>query len=169
MLIFLQTSEALLQALTILSGVIKYNYKNTSEMDAIKGYLVVSLLLKKKAHIITEEIAELLFDLSGASCSANCDGLREWSTPQQAANAFVNYKADRVPLISNTHVVKNILLYYEIWKGTSVELQQSVLQKLGNLFIDNPQASFNSYFMRKVRILRRFYYSVIFYLYENIF
>lgn len=125
-------------------------------MDAIKGYLVVSLLLKRKAHIINEEIADLLFDLSGATSTHTSDGLREWGTAQQAANAIMNNRTPRVPLVSNNHVMKNILLYYEIWKGTSVELQQSVLQKLAMLFIDNSQAPFNAYFMRKVRICNFF-------------
>lgn len=115
----------------------------------MQGYLVVSFLLKRKAHLMNEEILDLLFDLAGiTSSSVLGDGLHEYGTPQ-AQLAKLNY---RIPMISNSHVLRNILLYYEIWKGTSVDLQQSMLQKMVRLFQDNPQAPFNSYFMRKVRI-----------------
>lgn len=110
------------------------------------GYLVLSYLLKRKAHLFTDEITDLLFDLAGINSVARPGGgLSE--SPLLTAK-----EVPRVPLVSNSHVIRNILLYFEIWKGTSLELQKVMLQRLATLFVDNPQAGYNAYFLRKVRI-----------------
>jgi hypothetical protein len=115
--------------LEALVAVVRDNYRNTRDLEVTKGYEIIAQFLRKKTALITSEIVDVLFQLVGAA------------------------EDPRENVIANPLAFKNIILYYEIWKNTSAQLQQKVLVFVNNLLISNLQVKFNTSRMRKLSIL----------------
>jgi hypothetical protein len=49
--LLLQTPEALLYALGLLVALVRFNARNTRDMQDLHGYAIVSYLLKRKAAV----------------------------------------------------------------------------------------------------------------------
>ncbi|KAF2070943.1 hypothetical protein CYY_007734 [Polysphondylium violaceum] len=124
-------------SLSLLVGLIQYHPTNTHEMSLINGYELLAWVLKKKVDLFNIDIIDLLFDFIGINTHL---------TRNRSEGTVANWNA-----------CKYIMMNYEIWKNTSVQLQKYILDGYNSLIMGNVQKKFNIDSLRKIHLIQELF------------
>ncbi|KAL0063705.1 Beige protein-like 1 [Marasmius tenuissimus] len=115
------TPHELSRALAILSDGIKNSWRNSEDMERLRGFEILGDILRHKAQIINMTSFETLFEFMGIS----------FRSPEQSA-------------IVNPVAYRAIALDFELWAQTRNEIQRVYLEHFRTLIVDSRHASFNN-------------------------
>ncbi|EFA78057.1 BEACH domain-containing protein [Heterostelium album PN500] len=132
------SSETLHDAMRLLVGVIQGHSTNTHEMSQINGYELGAWVLRRKSQYFNNQIIELLFDIVGINGNISVTGVANRNEGT----------------VANWNACKYILMNYQLWKNTSLDIQKFVLQGFSDLIVDNHQHQFNSDSLRKIHLIQ---------------
>ncbi|CAH1794598.1 unnamed protein product [Owenia fusiformis] len=124
--------EGLYAAVKSLVCVVRSNKAAIREMDRMKGYQVLGMLLKKKRHLLNSHILHLTFSLIGT-----VDSGRE-ST-----------------VIPNKHAFEDLLCDLEIWREAPGDLQRSLYEHFFELLTESSELSSNLLLMNEVGLVSK--------------
>ena len=130
------TSESLLDTISLLVVLVRDNPRISREMERLKGYPLLADFLYKKRALITVQILEKLLELTG----------------------IIPVRRNEDPIISNYFAFRYVILYFQLWKWTPVEVQVAYFRRINSLMINNSQAKFNILRMRKLHLLPKLLY-----------
>ncbi|CEG78631.1 hypothetical protein RMATCC62417_13208 [Rhizopus microsporus] len=127
-----QTAQNLCKATAFLFETIRYSWRNSADMERCHGYEILAYILKQKRDIITLELLELLLVFIGKNA-------------QQPENSIIN----------NPLVYRYVVLNFEIWKKTSLEVQKAQLDQF-NLFLSTSNfRAFNVKRLQKIHLVKK--------------
>ncbi|KAJ8072576.1 beige protein-like 1 [Marasmius tenuissimus] len=115
------TPHELSRALAILSDGIKNSWRNSEDIERLRGFEILGDILRHKAQIINMTSFETLFEFMGIS----------FRSPEQSA-------------IVNPVAYRAIALDFELWAQTRNEIQCVYLEHFRTLIVDSRHASFNN-------------------------
>eukprot|EP01028_Stygiella_incarcerata_P010866 TRINITY_DN5892_c0_g1_i1.p1 TRINITY_DN5892_c0_g1~~TRINITY_DN5892_c0_g1_i1.p1 ORF type:complete len:3232 (-),score=682.69 TRINITY_DN5892_c0_g1_i1:191-9886(-) len=122
-------SNRLCVSLNLLEKMLRSDFV-IKEMDRVSGYEVVLTFLKEKGDLITSKVCNAIFSIAFGGSS---DG----------KEVFSNLKACRYWIFNN-----------DIWKGTSIDIQQHMLLSVANA-LTNEFAELNCIRLRKIKAVPR--------------
>ncbi|KNC75122.1 hypothetical protein SARC_12346, partial [Sphaeroforma arctica JP610] len=118
--------------LRLLSTAVRYHANLTGQMEAMLGYQIVAMALKKRSRILSLGVVNVLFELVGTSMNVATGTL------------------------GNISAFKNLLLDYEIWRYSDVSVTTAVFSKiLALITTTNSLWKFNIRRLRKLYITQR--------------
>ncbi|CAI9723395.1 repeat and FYVE domain-containing 3-like isoform X2 [Octopus vulgaris] len=124
--------EGLYAAVKALVCVVRSNKSSMWDMDRIRGYQTLSMLYKKKRHLLNSHILHLTFSLVGT-----VDSGRESS------------------VIPNRSAFEDLLCDLEVWHEAPGDLQKSLYEHFYELLTESSDHKSNLYLMREVGLVPR--------------
>eukprot|EP01134_Creolimax_fragrantissima_P006171 CFRG6171T1 len=119
-------------ALRLLSCTVRHHAYLTGQMEALLGYQIVAMALKKRSRILSMGVVNILFELVGLSTDA------------------------ATGTIGNISAFKNLLLDYEIWRLSDPAVSTAVFTNILTLITKTNQLwRFNIRRLRKLHITQR--------------
>ncbi|KAI8149643.1 hypothetical protein BJV82DRAFT_504949 [Fennellomyces sp. T-0311] len=127
-----ETSEMLFKATKVLCETIRYSWRNSEDMERCHGYEILAYLLKQKRELITVELMEVLLLFIG----------KDPVNPEDS-------------LISNPFAYRYILLNFEVWKKTPLEVQKAHLAQFTLFLRTSKKRHFNLKRLQKFHLVKR--------------
>ncbi|PWY97683.1 beach-domain-containing protein [Testicularia cyperi] len=131
------TPTELYDTLKLLLQLVSESWRLSEDVERCKGYEVLGLLLSGKAHLFDERIAQLLFAAVGIDSDATADG-----------------GMDRATLV-NPFLYRIIMLDFELWTRTSVDLQRLHLDHFKTLLRVSRHRRFNAKRVAKMQVVKK--------------
>ncbi|EIE91401.1 hypothetical protein RO3G_16112 [Rhizopus delemar RA 99-880] len=127
-----QTSKTLCKSIAFLLETIRFSWRNSADMERCHGYEILAYLLKQKRDLITLELFELLLVFIGKDV-------------KNLENSIIN----------NPLAYRYVVLNFEIWKKTSLDVQKAHLEQF-ILFLNNSKLrSFNVKRLSKSHLVKK--------------
>ncbi|XP_031192868.1 WD repeat and FYVE domain-containing protein 3 isoform X5 [Mastomys coucha] len=124
--------EGLYAAVKALVCVVKSNPLASKEMERIKGYQLLAMLLKKKRSLLNSHILHLTFSLVGTVDSGH-----------------------ETSIIPNSTAFQDLLCDFEVWLHAPYELHLSLFEHFIELLTESSEASKNAKLMREFQLIPR--------------
>uniref|UniRef100_A0A673WZF5 WD repeat and FYVE domain containing 3 n=1 Tax=Salmo trutta TaxID=8032 RepID=A0A673WZF5_SALTR len=125
-----QDVEGLYAAVKALVCVVKSNPLASKEMERIKGYQLLAMLLKKKRHLLNSHILHLTFSLVGTVDSSH-----------------------ETSIIPNTTAFQDLLCDFEVWLHAPYELHLSLFEHFIELLTESSEATNNAKLLREFQLI----------------
>jgi beige protein homolog 1 len=125
----------LLDVLCVLVALMRNNARTTQEMENIRGYTILAAFLYQRSSLLNGAILDKVLELVGI--------VPDSRYPLRAA------------VIANTLAFRHLIMDYEIWRNTAIDVQRQYFSRLCQLLVHNHQASFNVWRLRKMHWLPR--------------
>ncbi|XP_013358184.1 PREDICTED: WD repeat and FYVE domain-containing protein 3 isoform X7 [Chinchilla lanigera] len=122
--------EGLYAAVKALVCVAKSNPLASKEMERIKGYQLLAMLLKKKRPLLNSHILHLTFSLVGTVDSGH-----------------------ETSIIPNSTAFQDLLCDFEVWLHAPYELHLSLFEHFIELLTESSEASKNAKLMREFQLI----------------
>uniref|UniRef100_A0A8C2QLV7 WD repeat and FYVE domain-containing protein 3 n=1 Tax=Cricetulus griseus TaxID=10029 RepID=A0A8C2QLV7_CRIGR len=122
--------EGLYAAVKALVCVVKSNPLASKEMERIKGYQLLAMLLKKKRTLLNSHILHLTFSLVGTVDSGH-----------------------ETSIIPNSTAFQDLLCDFEVWLHAPYELHLSLFEHFIELLTESSEASKNAKLMREFQLI----------------
>ncbi|XP_028629467.1 WD repeat and FYVE domain-containing protein 3 [Grammomys surdaster] len=122
--------EGLYAAVKALVCVVKSNPLASKEMERIKGYQLLAMLLKKKRSLLNSHILHLTFSLVGTVDSGH-----------------------ETSIIPNSTAFQDLLCDFEVWLHAPYELHLSLFEHFIELLTESSEASKNAKLMRDFQLI----------------
>ncbi|XP_078532420.1 WD repeat and FYVE domain-containing protein 3 isoform X3 [Lissotriton helveticus] len=126
--------EGLYAAVKALVCVVKSNPLASKEMDRIKGYQLLAMLLKKKRSLLNSHILHLTFSLVGTVDSGN-----------------------ETSIIPNSTAFQDLLCDFEVWLHAPYELHLSLFEHFIELLTESSEAAKNAKLMREFQLVQKLF------------
>ncbi|KAG0176918.1 hypothetical protein DFQ29_005470 [Apophysomyces sp. BC1021] len=127
-----ETSAMLSKATALLFEIIRYSWRNSEDMERSHGYEILAYLLKQKRDLITVELLELLLVFIGKNSAY----------PEES-------------VINNPFAYRYVILNFEIWKKTAVEVQQAQLEQFLLFLQTSKKRQFNMRRLQKIHLVKK--------------
>ncbi|KAI9493852.1 hypothetical protein BDB00DRAFT_938645 [Zychaea mexicana] len=127
-----ETSEMLFKAVKVLCETIRYSWRNSEDMERCHGYEILAYVLKQKRELITVDMMEELLMFIGK------DPLH----PEES-------------LINNPFAYRYVILNFEVWKKTSVDVQKAHLDQFTLFLRSSKRRHFNLKRLQKFHLVKR--------------
>ncbi|KAI9019575.1 hypothetical protein CLU79DRAFT_704780, partial [Phycomyces nitens] len=127
-----ETSATLCKTTSILFEMIRYSWRNSEDMERSRGYEIFAYLLKQKRDLISPELLELLLVFIGKSI-------------------FVS----RESVINNPFAYRYVILNFEIWKKTHLDVQRAHLAQFILFLYSSKRRHFNLKRLQKVHLVKK--------------
>ncbi|XP_028980419.2 WD repeat and FYVE domain-containing protein 3 isoform X4 [Esox lucius] len=125
-----QDVEGLYAAVKALVCVVKSNPLASKEMERIKGYQLLAMLLKKKRHLLNSHILHLTFSLVGTVDSGH-----------------------ETSIIPNSTAFQDLLCDFEVWLHAPYELHLSLFEHFIELLTESSEAARNAKLLRDFQLI----------------
>ncbi|KAL0979906.1 hypothetical protein UPYG_G00191390 [Umbra pygmaea] len=125
-----QDVEGLYAAVKALVCVVKSNSLASKEMERIKGYQLLAMLLKKKRHLLNSHILHLTFSLVGTVDSGH-----------------------ETSIIPNSTAFQDLLCDFEVWLHAPYELHLSLFEHFIELLTESSEAARNAKLLREFQLI----------------
>ncbi|KAK6312670.1 hypothetical protein J4Q44_G00160170, partial [Coregonus suidteri] len=125
-----QDVEGLYAAVKVLVCVVKSNPLASKEMERIKGYQLLAMLLKKKRHLLNSHILHLTFSLVGTVDSGH-----------------------DTSIIPNSTAFQDLLCDLEVWLHAPYELHLSLFEHFIELLTESSEAANNAKLLREFQLI----------------
>ncbi|XP_045551374.1 WD repeat and FYVE domain-containing protein 3 isoform X1 [Salmo salar] len=125
-----QDVEGLYAAVKAMVCVVKSNPLASKEMERIKGYQLLAMLLKKKRHLLNSHILHLTFSLVGTVDSGH-----------------------ETSIIPNTTAFQDLLCDFEVWLHAPYELHLSLFEHFIELLTESSEAAKNAKLLREFQLI----------------
>ncbi|KAG8454376.1 hypothetical protein GDO86_000847 [Hymenochirus boettgeri] len=122
--------EGLYAAVKALVCVVKSNPLASKEMERIKGYQLLAMLLKKKRGLLNSHILHLTFSLVGTVDSGH-----------------------ETSIIPNSTAFQDLLCDFEVWLHAPYELHLSLFEHFIELLTESSEAAKNAKLMREFQLI----------------
>ncbi|XP_031426548.1 WD repeat and FYVE domain-containing protein 3 isoform X2 [Clupea harengus] len=122
--------EGLYAAVKALVCVVKSNPLASKEMERIKGYQLLAMLLKKKRHLLNSHILHLTFSLVGTVDSGH-----------------------ETSIIPNSTAFQDLLCDFEVWLHAPYELHLSLFEHFIELLTESSEAAKNAKLLREFQLI----------------
>ncbi|KAJ7327170.1 hypothetical protein JRQ81_016929 [Phrynocephalus forsythii] len=122
--------EGLYAAVKALVCVVKSNPLASKEMERIKGYQLLAMLLKKKRSLLNSHILHLTFSLVGTVDSGH-----------------------ETSIIPNSTAFQDLLCDFEVWLHAPYELHLSLFEHFIELLTESSEAAKNAKLMRELQLI----------------
>uniref|UniRef100_A0A8C3WJH3 WD repeat and FYVE domain-containing protein 3 n=1 Tax=Catagonus wagneri TaxID=51154 RepID=A0A8C3WJH3_9CETA len=122
--------EGLYAAVKALVCVVKSNPLASKEMERIKGYQLLAMLLKKKRSLLNSHILHLTFSLVGTVDSGH-----------------------ETSIIPNSTAFQDLLCDFDVWLHAPYELHLSLFEHFIELLTESSEASKNAKLMREFQLI----------------
>ncbi|XP_052591485.1 WD repeat and FYVE domain-containing protein 3 isoform X2 [Peromyscus californicus insignis] len=122
--------EGLYAAVKALVCVVKSNPLASKEMERIKGYQLLAMLLKRKRSLLNSHILHLTFSLVGTVDSGH-----------------------ETSIIPNSTAFQDLLCDFEVWLHAPYELHLSLFEHFIELLTESSEASKNAKLMREFQLI----------------
>ncbi|XP_072261545.1 WD repeat and FYVE domain-containing protein 3 isoform X2 [Pyxicephalus adspersus] len=122
--------EGLYAAVKALVCVVKSNPLASKEMERIKGYQLLAMLLKKKRGLLNSHILHLTFSLVGTVDSGH-----------------------ETSIIPNSTAFQDLLCDFEVWLHAPYELHLSLFEHFIELLTESSEAARNAKLMREFQLI----------------
>lgn len=122
--------EGLYAAVKALVCVVKSNPLASKEMERIKGYQLLAMLLKKRRSLLNSHILHLTFSLVGTVDSGH-----------------------ETSIIPNSTAFQDLLCDFEVWLHAPYELHLSLFEHFIELLTESSEASKNAKLMREFQLI----------------
>ncbi|XP_013921886.1 PREDICTED: WD repeat and FYVE domain-containing protein 3 [Thamnophis sirtalis] len=122
--------EGLYAAVKALVCVVKSNPLASKEMERIRGYQLLAMLLKKKRCLLNSHILHLTFSLVGTVDSGH-----------------------ETSIIPNSTAFQDLLCDFEVWLHAPYELHLSLFEHFIELLTESSEASKNAKLMREFQLI----------------
>ncbi|XP_069782164.1 WD repeat and FYVE domain-containing protein 3 isoform X4 [Narcine bancroftii] len=122
--------EGLYAAVKALVCVVKSNALASKEMERIKGYQLLAMLLKKKRTLLNSHILHLTFSLVGTVDSGH-----------------------ETSIIPNSNGFQDLLCDFDVWLNAPYELHLSLFEHFIELLTESSEASRNAKLMREFQLI----------------
>ncbi|XP_072921340.1 WD repeat and FYVE domain-containing protein 3 isoform X1 [Hemitrygon akajei] len=122
--------EGLYAAVKALVCVVKRNALASKEMERIKGYQLLAMLLKKKRSLLNSHILHLTFSLVGTVDSGH-----------------------ETSIIPNSNGFQDLLCDFDVWLNAPYELHLSLFEHFIELLTESSEASRNARLMREFQLI----------------
>ena len=131
----------------ILCETIRYSWRNSEDMERCHGYEVLAYLLKQKRDLLTVELLELLLIFIGKNTT-----YPEYvqSYKDEAMVRLMIYLF-RESIINNPFAYRYLILNFEVWKKTSLDVQQVHLEQFPLFLRSSNKRQFNMKRLQKFR------------------
>ncbi|KAJ8286942.1 hypothetical protein GJAV_G00045160 [Gymnothorax javanicus] len=124
--------EGLYAAVKALVCVVKSNSLASKEMERIKGYQLLAMLLKKKRLLLNSHILHLTFSLVGTVDSGH-----------------------ETSIIPNSTAFQDLLCDFEVWLHAPYELHLSLFEHFIELLTESSEAAKNAKLLREFQLIPR--------------
>ncbi|XP_015131950.1 WD repeat and FYVE domain-containing protein 3 isoform X1 [Gallus gallus] len=124
--------EGLYAAVKALVCVVKSNPLASKEMERIRGYQLLAMLLKKKRSLLNSHILHLTFSLVGTVDSGH-----------------------ETSIIPNSTAFQDLLCDFEVWLHAPYELHLSLFEHFIELLTESSEAAKNAKLMREFQLIPR--------------
>uniref|UniRef100_H3DD36 WD repeat and FYVE domain containing 3 n=1 Tax=Tetraodon nigroviridis TaxID=99883 RepID=H3DD36_TETNG len=124
--------EGLYAAVKALVCVVKSNPLASKEMERIKGYQLLAMLLKKKRSLLNSHILHLTFSLVGTVDSGH-----------------------ETAIIPNSTAFQDLLCDFEVWLHAPYELHLSLFEHFTELLTESSEAAKNAKLLREFQLIPR--------------
>ncbi|XP_024909182.1 WD repeat and FYVE domain-containing protein 3 isoform X1 [Cynoglossus semilaevis] len=124
--------EGLYAAVKALVCVVKSNPLASKEMERIKGYQLLAMLLKKKRSLLNSHILHLTFSLVGTVDSGH-----------------------ETSIIPNCTAFQDLLCDFEVWLHAPYELHLSLFEHFIELLTESSEAAKNAKLLREFQLIPR--------------
>ncbi|XP_054466267.1 WD repeat and FYVE domain-containing protein 3 [Anoplopoma fimbria] len=124
--------EGLYAAVKALVCVVKSNPLASKEMERIKGYQLLAMLLKKKRSLLNSHILHLTFSLVGTVDSGH-----------------------ETSIIPNSTAFQDLLCDFEVWLHAPYELHLSLFEHFIELLTESSEAAKNAKLLREFQLIPR--------------
>ncbi|KAK1892234.1 WD repeat and FYVE domain containing protein 3, partial [Dissostichus eleginoides] len=124
--------EGLYAAVKALVCVVKSNPLASKEMERIKGYQLLAMLLKKKRSLLNSHILHLTFSLVGTVDSGH-----------------------ETSIIPNSTAFQDLLCDFEVWLHAPYELHLSLFEHFIELLTESSEAAKNAKLLREFQLVPR--------------
>ncbi|XP_077377164.1 WD repeat and FYVE domain-containing protein 3 isoform X1 [Festucalex cinctus] len=124
--------EGLYAAVKALVCVVKSNPLASKEMERIKGYQLLAMLLKKKRSLLNSHILHLTFSLVGTVDSGH-----------------------ETSIIPNSTAFQDLLCDFEVWLHAPYELHLSLFEHFIELLTESSEAAKNARLLREFQLVPR--------------
>ncbi|KAJ7394970.1 hypothetical protein BTVI_159275 [Pitangus sulphuratus] len=124
--------EGLYAAVKALVCVVKSNPLASKEMERIRGYQLLAMLLKKKRSLLNSHILHLTFSLVGTVDSGH-----------------------ETSIIPNSAAFQDLLCDFEVWLHAPYELHLSLFEHFIELLTESSEAAKNAKLMREFQLIPR--------------
>ncbi|CAB1322461.1 unnamed protein product, partial [Coregonus sp. 'balchen'] len=125
-----QDVEGLYAAVKAMVCVVKSNPLASKEMERIKGYQLLAMLLKKKRHLLNSHILHLTFSLVGTVDSGH-----------------------ETSIIPNSTAFQDLLCDFEVWLHAPYELHLSLFEHFIELLTESSEAAKNAKLLREFQLI----------------
>ncbi|XP_036384178.1 WD repeat and FYVE domain-containing protein 3 isoform X2 [Megalops cyprinoides] len=122
--------EGLYAAVKALVCVVKSNALASKEMERIKGYQLLAMLLKKKRSLLNSHILHLTFSLVGTVDSGH-----------------------ETSIIPNSTAFQDLLCDFEVWLHAPYELHLSLFEHFIELLTESSEAAKNAKLLREFQLI----------------
>ncbi|KAJ8383375.1 hypothetical protein AAFF_G00221650 [Aldrovandia affinis] len=122
--------EGLYAAVKALVCVVKSNLLASKEMERIKGYQLLAMLLKRKRLLLNSHILHLTFSLVGTVDSGH-----------------------ETSIIPNSTAFQDLLCDFEVWLHAPYELHLSLFEHFNELLTESSEAAKNAKLLREFQLI----------------
>ncbi|KAI8062664.1 hypothetical protein BC940DRAFT_244085, partial [Gongronella butleri] len=126
------TSDLLLKSMRVLIEMVQYSWRNSEDMERRHGYEILANMLKHKRELMTVEFLELLLSFVG----------KNTAVPEKS-------------VISNPFAYRSVILNFEVWKKTSIDVQRLHLDQFILFMQTSHHRSFNVRRLVKVHLVKK--------------
>ena len=128
-------SETLLDLLSVIAALLYHNPRCTAEMDSIRGYPILANFLYQRQALLNGAILDKVLELVGII-----------PDPRYPL---------RSPVVGNFVGFRHLVLDYELWRNTPLDVQRQYFSRISQLLVHNHQAPFNVWRFRRLHWLSR--------------
>ncbi|WAR62738.1 hypothetical protein PtB15_15B325 [Puccinia triticina] len=158
------TEKQLQMALQIFFEAISHNWRLSEDAEKIQAYETLGLILRSKAHLITPPVHRILLRFAGImvddpSChpSFSSDKLRNLSLNEHIPTAKPDIKHHnnglRHSVITNPLAFRFLLLDFDLWSSTSLEIQRFHCESLCGMIETSIWSRFSMKRISKMNLL----------------
>ncbi|ORX58974.1 hypothetical protein DM01DRAFT_1301754 [Hesseltinella vesiculosa] len=126
------TSAMLYKSMQVLIEIVQYSWRNSEDMERRRGYEILANMLKHKRDLITVEFLNLLLKFVGKNSAS----------PDQS-------------VISNPFAYRSVILNFEVWKKTKIEVQRVHLEQFIVFMQTSVHRQFNVRRLVKVHLVKK--------------
>ncbi|KAL4252230.1 hypothetical protein ABKN59_005526 [Abortiporus biennis] len=128
-----QSTHEVSRALSILTGGLKNSWQNSEDMEQLRGYEILTHLLRNKSHLVNMTGFEILFEFLG-----------------------LNFRTPEHSTVVNPIAYRAIALDFQLWSHTKIEIQRVHLEHFAILLEVSKHKKFNlKQRLRKMGLVRK--------------
>ena len=135
-----ETPELLAKTLHLFLQLISQSWRLSEDVERCKGYEVLGFLLHNKGHLFNDEVASIIFEAMGIDVSVN--------------------SAHNGSLLVNPFLYRIVMLDFELWSQTSLELQRRHLFHFQLLLRTSRYRRFNVKRVAKMQIVKKLIHAI---------